>query len=136
VNVEKRQSIFMKERNGNVRVIQSFADAGRGIASVFRTERNFRIHFVLLTLAILSGFWLGLSAVEWIALLLCAAGVLMAEVFNTALEYLADAVHPEMDPGIGRAKDASAGAVLIAALAAAIVGAILFLPKLWDLLIK
>ncbi|MDF1861158.1 MAG: diacylglycerol kinase family protein [Verrucomicrobiales bacterium] len=119
-----------------MQVLQSFADAGRGIISVFRTERNFRIHLILLLVAIVLGFWLSLSAVEWIALLLCSAGVLIGEVFNTALEYLADAVHPEMDPGIGRAKDASAGAVLIAALAAAIVGAILFLPKLWDLLIK
>ena len=118
------------------RLWQSFADAGRGILAVARSERNFCIHLVVLLIVIVAGLILGLSGGEWLAVVLCAGLVLAAEVFNTAIEYLADAVHPEADLGIRNAKDASAGAVLIAVVAAVIVGAIIFLPKLWDLLTK
>lgn len=118
------------------RLWQCFADAGRGIRTVARSERNFCIHLAVLLAVVVAGFFLGLSGGEWLAVVLCAGLVLVAEVFNTALEYLADAVHPEADPGIRNAKDASAGAVLIAVVAAAVVGAIVFVPKLWDLLTK
>ena len=79
----------------------------------------------------LSGHGFGIGPGEWIAVVLSAGLVFMAEVFNTALEYLADAVHPEADRGVGMAKDAAAGGVLVAAVAAATVGAIVFLPKIW-----
>jgi len=110
-----------------------FLHAGRGLSVVFRSERNFRIHLVLLALALALGFVVDLSGAEWLAVVLCSALVLVAETFNSALEYLADALRPEIHPAVGRAKDASAGAVLLAAVAAAIVGAIVFLPKLWHL---
>lgn len=113
---------------------QSFIDAGRGCATVFRTEWNFRIHIGLALLVIIAGFCFKISTAEWIAIILSAGLVFQAEVLNTALEYLADALHPKADRGIGMAKDAAAGAVLIAAVAAAIVGAIIFLPKLWTIL--
>jgi diacylglycerol kinase len=87
-------------------------------------------------MAVALGFFLSLSMGEWIALVLCIALVLVAELLNTAIEYLCDALHPDLHPEIGRAKDVAAGAVLIAALAAMTVGAILFLPKLWDLFTK
>lgn len=83
-------------------------------------------------LAVVIGFVLGLSAGEWVAVVLAIGIVMATEVVNTAIEYLADAVHPEMDPGIRRAKDAAAGGVLIASVAAAAVGAIVYLPKLWE----
>ena len=67
---------------------------------------------------------------EWIAVSLSIGIVLGAEGFNTALESLADAVHPEQHPLVGRAKDAAAGAVLLAAIAAIVVGILVFLPKL------
>ncbi|PAW64123.1 MAG: hypothetical protein B9S36_03265 [Verrucomicrobiia bacterium Tous-C2TDCM] len=111
--------------------MQSFVDAGRGFVTVLRTEWNFRIHTVVALLATLAGFFFGISEEEWLAVVLSAGIVFMAEVFNTALEYLADAVHPEVDRGVGMAKDAAAGGVLIAAVAAAVVGAIVFLPKVW-----
>ncbi len=126
----------MKEREGRHRGLQTFRDAWRGIVSVAKTEFNFRIHLLSLVLVTGLGFFLNASAVEWVALILCVGFVLVAEIFNTALEYLADTVHPEADAGIGKAKDASAGAVFVASLAAAIVGAIIFVPKLWILLTK
>ncbi len=111
--------------------MQSFVDAGRGVATVLRTEWNFRIHAVIAVLAAVAGLVFKISAGEWITVVLSAGMVFMAEVFNTALEYLADAVHPEADRGVGMAKDAAAAGVLIAAVAAAVAGAIIFLPKAW-----
>ncbi len=115
---------------------QCFCDAARGFKTAWGSERNLRVHVFLLVFAVVLGFFLTLSGGEWLALILCAAVVLVAELLNTALEYLCDAVRPEADPGIGKAKDVAAGAALIAALAAVVVGAILFLPKLWDLFTK
>ena len=108
----------MRVSSGRYRGVQSFVDAGRGVRTVLRTEWNFRIHFAMFVLIIAAGFFFGISAGEWLAIVLSAGLVFMAEVFNTALEYLADAVHPEADRGIGMAKDAAAGGVLIAAVAA------------------
>jgi diacylglycerol kinase len=121
----------MKVSLGRYRGFQSFVDAGRGVRTVLRTEWNFRIHFAIFLLILASGFFFRISAGEWLAIVLSAGLVFTAEVFNTALEYLADAVHPEADRGVGMAKDAAAGGVLIAAVAAALVGAIVFLPKVW-----
>lgn len=122
----------MRSRGRRYRGIQSFVDAGRGFVTVLRTEWNFRIHAVIAVLMVVTGFVFQISAGEWLAVVLSVGLVFLAEVFNTALEYLADAVHPEADRGVGMAKDAAAGGVLIAAVAAAVVGAIVFLPKLWD----
>lgn len=126
----------MNQRKGTHRGLQTFRDAWRGIVSVAKTEFNFRIHLVCIVLVIGFGYFLKASALEWIALTLCVGFVLFAEVLNTALEYLSDTLHPEADSGIGKAKDASAGAVLVASLAAAVVAAIIFVPKLWILLTK
>jgi len=122
----------MKGSPGRRRGWRNFQDAGRGFASACRTEWNVRIHLAALVAVVVSGFLLRISAGEWSAVLLSAGLVLAAELFNTALEYLADAVHPDEHPLVGRAKDAGAAAVLIAALAAAVVGGIVFLPKLWE----
>jgi undecaprenol kinase/diacylglycerol kinase (ATP) len=99
---------------------------------VVRTEPNFRIQLGILVCVIVAGFVFRVSLLEWLAIVMVAGLVVVAEVLNTALEYLADATHPEVDPGIGRAKDASAGAVLVASGAAVVVGLIIFLPKLWQ----
>lgn len=108
----------------------------RGIYGVFVSERNFRIHCIAALFAIALGFFLKLSTGEWLAIVLSIGIVMAAEVLNTAIEYLADTVHPEMDPGIRRAKDAAAGGVLIASVAAAVVGAIVYVPAIWEWLTK
>ena len=110
---------------------QSFVDAGRGLAELLGQEPNARIHGVASVAAVALGAWLGLSASEWCWIVLAIALVWVAEAINTALEALADAVHPERDPRIGRAKDLAAGAVLVAAIAAAVIGALLFGPRLF-----
>jgi diacylglycerol kinase (ATP) len=110
---------------------QSFVDAGRGIAALLASEPNAQIHLVASIAAVALGLWLGLSASEWCWIALAIALVWVAEAFNSALEALADAVHPSRDPRIGRAKDLAAGAVLVAAIAAAVIGALLFGPRLF-----
>tara|TARA_R110002096_G_scaffold319334_1_gene513542 strand:- start:224 stop:616 length:393 start_codon:yes stop_codon:yes gene_type:complete len=126
----------MKETPGHFQLKRCFADAFRGIVVVLRTEWNFRIHLLMCFVAVLLGFIFKISLGEWMAVALCSALVIVAEVLNTAIEYLADAVHPEADEGVGRAKDAAAGGVMIAAVAAGVVGAIVFLPKIWVWLMK
>ena len=122
----------MSERDG-FRVAaraQSFRNAFRGVAVMLRDEHNARIHAAA-TLAVcaLAG-WLGLSRLEWCALVLAMALVWAAEGMNTALEHLGDATSVERDPRIGRAKDAAAGAVLLAAAGAAVVGLLVLGPPL------
>ncbi len=109
--------------------MKSFAHAFRGLAVLFGTQRNARIHAAALVLVVVAGVALRISAGEWCAVGLAAGLVLAAEALNTALEFLADAVHPGRDPLVGKAKDLAAGGVLLAAIAAAAVGAIVFAPK-------
>jgi diacylglycerol kinase (ATP) len=110
--------------------VRSFGHALNGLSAVVRRQHNARIHAVLTLVAILLALWLGISRLEWCALALAIGMVWVAEAFNTALEALADAAVPGRHPKIAEAKDAAAGAVLVAAVAAAVIGAIVFLPRL------
>jgi diacylglycerol kinase len=114
--------------------IRSFAHALRGIAYLVRTQPNAQVHLLATVAVCMAGAYVGLSRDEW--LWICVAIVLVwgAEAFNTALEVLADTLHPAQHPGIGRAKDVAAGAVLIAALGAAVIGLLIFVPHLAGLL--
>ena len=109
---------------------QSFSDAGRGIALLLANEPNARLHALATIAAVALGFWLGLSAGEWCWIVVAVALVWVAEGLNSAVEALADAVHPERDARVGRAKDLAAGAVLVAAVASAVIGALVFGPRL------
>jgi diacylglycerol kinase (ATP) len=112
------------------RLAHSFRHAFRGLATAFRTQPNLRLHLLAAALATGLGFYLKISPAEWIALTFAIALVLAAELFNTALEFLADRITTDHDPLIGKAKDLSAAAVLLLALSAALTGALIFLPKL------
>jgi len=116
------------------RVARSFRFAGAGLRHLLATQTNARIHLALAVLAVGLGVWLEIPPGEWVAVILCIALVFLAEGLNTALEMLADAVHPERHPRVGQAKDCAAAAVLVCALASAAIGAILFGPRLWALL--
>ena len=110
--------------------IRSFGYAANGLWVVVRGQHNAWIHAILSVAAVSLGFALGITRLEWLAVVLAIGGVWAAEAFNTALELLADAAHPERDPRVGAAKDAAAGAVLVAAGAAAVVGLLVFGPRL------
>ncbi len=109
--------------------IASFGFAFKGIALVWKGT-NFRIQFVLMLLALILAYLLEFSTLEWVMVLGVSALVLSAEAFNTAIEYIVDFISPEHHPVAGKIKDIAAGAVLITALFAALIGAILYLPKL------
>jgi diacylglycerol kinase len=110
--------------------LRSFSYAGRGLRTLLRSQHNSWIHGAATLLVWLAGWWLGVSRVEWLALILACMAVWTAEAFNTALEFLADAASPEFHPLIEKAKDVAAGAVLICALGALAVGALVFVPHL------
>ena len=109
---------------------QSFVDAGRGIRFLLAGQPNARIHALATVAAIALGAVLELTPGEWCWIALAIALVWVAEAFNSALEELADAVHPNRDPRVGRSKDLAAGAVLVAAIASAVIGALVFGPRL------
>jgi diacylglycerol kinase len=112
------------------RRLNSFACALRGMAQLVRTQPNARLHLVATLLVCAAGGYFGLQRTEWLWVTTAIVLVWSAEALNTALEELADTLHPQRDPGIGRAKDVAAAAVLIAALGAAVIGVLVFLPHL------
>lgn len=111
-------------------VLRSFVYAGRGLAIVVGSERNARIHVVLAITVVIVGAALGIERWEWCAVIGAIALVTVAETLNTSIERLLDRLSPEQDLEIGAAKDLAAGAVLLAALGAAAIGAVVFGPRL------
>jgi len=106
--------------------------AGRGIVSFFASEHNAIIHLLATVCVVFMGFWLSISAIQWALVVLAIAMVFSAEIFNTAIEKLADEQTREYSTRIKIIKDLSAAAVLITAVGAAIVGLLVFLPPLID----
>lgn len=109
---------------------KSFGFALRGLRVLVRTQHNARIHLAA-SASVVAGGWLSeFTLSEWVLLTLTIALVFMAEALNTAIEFVADAAVPGQNPLIEKAKDVAAGAVLLAAVAAVIVGVLLFGPRL------
>lgn len=108
---------------------RSFGFAFKGIAQVLK-ERNFKIQLFVALIAIVLGFVLKLSNSEWFCIILCIGFVLCLEIINTAIEKTIDLLHPDWNERAGKIKDISAGAVLVAAITSAIVGGIIFIPKI------
>jgi undecaprenol kinase len=111
------------------RFIKSFGFALNGIAYAFKTQPNFKFHCALTAVVLLSGWHFELKSAEWLWLLAAIALVLISELLNTAIEVLVDLVSPNYHEKAGIVKDAAAGAVLVAAIIAAIIGLIIFVPK-------
>lgn len=110
--------------------IDSFRYAFQGVAHLFRTQPNARIHLLAMMMVLAGGFYFDISKNEWCLCVLSIAAVFSAEAFNTALEDLTDLVSPDQNPLAGSAKDVAAAAVLLTAIGAAIVGLIIFAPKI------
>ena len=109
---------------------RSFRYAFRGLATLIKNEHNARIHLAATVCVLGAGFFFGLSAGEWIAVVMAIAVVFSAEALNSAVEALADLVSPGYHPLVKKAKDLAAGAVLLMAIGAAATGLIIFLPKI------
>lgn len=125
-----------RQTHKNKNFLASFEFAVTGLQTVFIEERNMRKHVTLGTIAVIFGFLFHLQLMEWLWLLLAIFLVLIVETINTIFENLVDLVTDRHFHEIAKkVKDMAAGAVLIAAVFAVIVGAILFLPKLYQLLL-
>ncbi|MCK5857491.1 MAG: diacylglycerol kinase family protein [Bacteroidales bacterium] len=97
---------------------------------MLRKQYNFYIHISLAIIAIALGFYFDINSNEFLWIITAIGLVLSAEIFNTAIEKLTDLVQPKHDPRAGIIKDLSAGAVLILAITALIIGLIIFIPYL------
>jgi diacylglycerol kinase (ATP) len=110
--------------------IRSFRHAVTGLLRMIRCQHNAWIHAVTTAVVIGAAFFFHVSAAEWCWIILVISIVWTAEALNTAFEFLADAASPQFHPLVRDAKNVAAGAVLITAIAALVIGAIIFWPHL------
>lgn len=109
----------------------SFVYALKGACTFIRTQHNAWIHALATVVVIAAGWYYKLNRFDWALVTIALGMVWAAEAFNTAIEFLADEVTLERREGIARAKDIAAFGVLICALAAAVIGGIVFLPRIF-----
>ncbi len=110
--------------------ISSFGYALKGLRLFFRTQPNARIHCVILLFVVILGAFLKLNVWEWMAICFAAGLVFVAELLNTAVELLVDLVSPDFNELAGKVKDVAAGAVLVAAIIAVVIGLLVFFPRI------
>ena len=123
------ESNFLKDKEDETKLIFSFKYAFEGIITTIKEERNMFIHFLIAIIVVITGIYVRLSLNEWLICLLLFALVFSLELINTAIENTVDLVTTKKNKKAKLAKDAAAGAVLIAAIFASIIGIIIFLPK-------
>ncbi len=124
---------FKKEEK---KLRNSFKYAYHGMISAFGSERNMKIHFSIMVLVLIAGLIFKISWLEWVICFLLFVLVISFELINTAIETTVDMVTKKINPEAKLAKDTSAGAVLFAALFAALIGIMIFLPKIIVLIDK
>lgn len=112
------------------RLTNSFKYAFQGIVQAYIGEQNLKIHTIIACLVIIFGFILKISYMEWLVCLILIGLVIMAEFFNTSIEYLVDLASPEVHPLAKATKDTASAGVLMVAIISAVIGLIIFVPKL------
>ena len=120
----KKQSFFITR-------LKSVHYAYRGAMLLLKTEASIQMQFVIAVLVTIAGFYFNISTTEWVLQCFAIGMVMSIEGVNTAIESLADFIHPEYHDKIGFIKDISAGAVFIAAMVAIVVGIIIYFPKVF-----
>lgn len=111
-------------------LVNSFKYAFEGVVSAFKTERNMKIHTAIMFLVIIAGILFKINRYEWIMCIICFAIVIGGELCNTAIEIVVDMVMPYKNEKAKAAKDIAASAVLVLAICAAVIGLIIFVPKI------
>jgi len=109
--------------------LQSFGYAFNGLKILFKEEHNARVHLAATLLVIAASFYFELNAYEWMAVLFAIGLVFMAEIFNSAIENMADFMTTETNSKIKTIKDLAAAGVLVSAISAATIGLLVFVPK-------
>jgi diacylglycerol kinase len=130
----KRPAPGESERGEFVKFIAGFGYAFHGLWYTLRTQRNARVHLAVAILVTIAGMLLHVSALGFAILFMTIAGVFIAEMFNTVMEICVDLAQPEYHPLAKIAKDVAAGAVLVSAILAVVVGLFVLGPPLWTLL--
>jgi diacylglycerol kinase len=115
------------------RFLISFRYAFRGVRWMARHEPNMRFHLLATAAVVAAGAAFGLPVEQWAALVFAITLVLLGETLNTAIEVVLDLVQPEYHDQVGVVKDVAAAAVLVAAAGSAVIAAIVFVPRFWDL---
>lgn len=113
---------------------KSFLVAFRGLFLMIKSERNARIHFSAAILVVIAGFIFKIAITEWMIVLILIALVISAEMFNTAVEKLADLTEPNENHQVMDLKDIAAGAVLWISIVSVIIGIIIFAPQILQLI--
>ncbi|MFH0865085.1 MAG: diacylglycerol kinase family protein [Bacteroidota bacterium] len=109
--------------------LRSFRYGLNGMKIIFRYEHNFRIHCLVAAIVLFAGIATGLKETEWLAILIVSGLVFISEMFNSAIEYMADFISPGYSEMIRKVKDVSAAAVLLSAIISVITGILIFYPK-------
>lgn len=115
-------------------IISNFKYALIGLAHILKSERNARIHLVVAAIVSIAALVLDLPAAELVAIFFAIMTVFIAEIFNTVVEKMLDLLHPDDSPKVALIKDMAAGAVLVTAVGAAIMGFVIFTPYVLDIL--
>ena len=115
-------------------IYKALVNAFAGLNYFFRHDRNGRTQLIIAVFIVILSKLLDITQHEWIAVLLCIGTVLSAEMINSSLEKLCDYTQPSFNLQIKIIKDLSGGAVLFICIISAIIGVLIFFPKLWQLL--
>lgn len=124
--MSKKESFFVNR-------IKSVGYAFKGAVLLLKTEASIKIQFFIAIIVTLAGFYFNISTNEWIVQCLAIGLVMSVEGINTAIEAIADFMHPEFHKKIGFIKDIAAGAVFIASIFAIIIGFVIYIPKLLNI---
>lgn len=124
-----------RARSEWAKFVTGFGYAFNGLWYALRTQRNARVHAGIATVAIVVGVLLHISAVEFAMIFIAITSVFIAEMFNTVIETCVDLISPGYHPLAKIAKDVAAGAVLLSAMLAIIIGLFVFVPHLWPLIL-
>jgi len=129
---EKRK--FFNRRLEKKRLVNSFRHAYDGLVAAYASEQNLCIHTLVAILVVIFGFIFKISYIEWLICLILIGLVITAELFNTTFENMVDMACPQIDPQAKKIKDTASAAVLVFSIIAAVIGLMIFIPKIISLI--
>ncbi len=127
---KKNKHIEYSNKLDAKRLVRSFKAAFEGIASTYKKEQNIKIHTIISLIVVLGGFIFKINYIEWLVCLVLIGFVMMAEFFNTSIEYVVDLASPDIHPLAKAAKDTASAGVLMMAIISALIGCVIFIPKI------
>lgn len=129
------KNFVMKEEKFSIaKRLKSFTYAFNGLRVLIKEEHNAWIHLFATVCVVAAGILFKISLMEWVAVVFAIGLVFSFEIINTSVEHIANFICPERDDRIKRIKDLAAAAVLVSAITAAVIGLIVFIPKIIELL--